>query len=319
MSQPAAGDITPVCGGPDTGPKSVGWEGGAMQVQAARGRAAAISAVGFMAFGPSIVKKVSMDEIAFVFWRLAVAALLYGILLLASGKRLSLDDIRRSTLGGLLFGVNLVFFIFALRRTSAANAVVIWSLQPVVLLAVAGPMFGERPSRTIYGWSVVAFGGVVLAMYGSDASGVATRQGDLLALVMMLLFSAYYVASKRARETVASANYQLALTLVALVTVVPFALVMEGGVALPESDDWFLIIAMAALPGAGHLLTNYAHGHTTLTMMSLINLLFTAVAPLYAWWLVGERIGGLQAVGLGIVMASLAFVVTRPVEVLDRA
>ena len=104
-----------------------------------------------MALGPSIVKKVSMDEIAFVFWRLAVAALLYGIVLLASGKRLSLHDIRRSMLGGLLFGVNLVFFIFAMRRTSAANAVVIWSLQPVVLLAVAGPMFGERPSRTIYG------------------------------------------------------------------------------------------------------------------------------------------------------------------------
>ena len=271
-----------------------------------------------MALGPSIVKKVSMDEIAFVFWRLAVAALLYGIVLLASGKRLSLHDIRRSMLGGLLFGVNLVFFIFAMRRTSAANAVVIASLQPVVLLAVAGPMFGERPDRAIYGWSVVAFGGVVLAMYSSGASGVATRQGDLLALVMMLLFSAYYVASKRARETIASANYQLALTLVALVAVLPFALVMEGGVALPGSDDWFLIVAMAALPGTGHLLTNYAHGHTTLTMMSLINLLFTAVAPLYAWWLVGERIGGLQAVGLGVVMAALAFVVTRPVEVVDR-
>ena len=290
-----------------------------MQVQAARGRAAAISAVGFMALGPSIVKKVSMDEIAFVFWRLAVAALLYGIVLLASGKRLSLHDIRRSMLGGLLFGVNLVFFIFALRLTSAANAVVISSLQPVVLLAVAGRMFGERPNRTIYGWAVVAFGGVVLAMYGSGASGVATRQGDLLAVALMLLFSAYYVVSKRSRETVASVNYQLALTLVALVAVVPLALVMEGGVALPGGDDWFLVIAMAALPGGGHLLTNYAHGHTTLTMMSLINLLFTAVAPLYAWWLVGERIGGLQAVGLGVVMASLAFVVTRPVEIVERA
>ena len=286
-----------------------------MQVQAVRGRAAAISAVGFMAFGPSIVKKVSMDGVAFVFWRLAVAAVFYVIVLLASGSRLSREDIRRSTLGGLLFGMNMVFFIFALRRTSAANAVVISSLQPVVLLAVAGRMFGERPNRTIYGWSLVAFGGVVLAMYGSGASGVATRQGDLLAVALMLLFSAYYVASKRARETVASANYQLALTLVA---VVPFALVMEGGVALPGGDDWALIVAMAALPGAGHLLTNYAHGHTTLTMMSLINLLFTAVAPLYAWWLVGERIGGLQAVGLGVVMASLAFVVTRPVEVVDR-
>ncbi|MGZ0185688.1 MAG: EamA family transporter, partial [Acidimicrobiales bacterium] len=100
-----------------------------MQVQAARGRAAAISAVGFMAFGPSIVKKVSMDEVAFVFWRLAVAAVFYAIVLLASGSRLSREDIRRSTLGGLLFGMNMVFFIFALRRTSAANAVVISSLQ----------------------------------------------------------------------------------------------------------------------------------------------------------------------------------------------
>ena len=290
-----------------------------MQVQAVRGRAAAISAVGFMAFGPSIVKKVSMDGVAFVFWRLAVAAVFYAIVLLASGSRLSREDIRRSTLGGLLFGMNMVFFIFALRRTSAANAVVISSLQPVVLLAVAGRMFGERQSRTIYGWSLVAFGGVVLAMYSSGASGVATRQGDLLALVMMLQFSAYYVVSKRARETIALANYQLALTLVALVAVLPFALVMEGGVALPGSDDWFLIVAMAALPGTGHLLTNYAHGHTTLTMMSLINVLFTAVAPLYAWWLVGERIGGLQAVGLGVVMASLAFVVTRPVEIVERA
>ena len=287
-----------------------------MQDRAARGRAAAIAAVGFMALGPSIVKKVAMDEMAFVFWRLAIAALLYGIVVIASGKRLSLDDVRRSVVGGLLFGINLVFFIFAMRRTSAANAVVIASLQPVVLLAVAGPMFGERPDRAIYGWSVVAFGGVVLAMYASDASGVATRQGDLLALIMMLLFSAYYVASKRARRTVDSANYQLALTVVAAVAVLPFALVIEGGLAL--GGDWVLVVAMAVLPGTGHLLTNYAHGHTSLTMMSLINLLFTAVAPLYAWWLVGERIGGLQAVGMGVVMAALAFVVTRSVKVVGR-
>ncbi|MEE3103102.1 MAG: hypothetical protein VX316_05050, partial [Actinomycetota bacterium] len=74
-----------------------------MQDRAARGRAAAIAAVGFMALGPSIVKKVAMDEMAFVVWRLAIAALLYGIVVIASGKRLSLDDVRRSVVGGLLF------------------------------------------------------------------------------------------------------------------------------------------------------------------------------------------------------------------------
>ena len=62
-----------------------------MQDRAASGRAAAIAAVGFMALGPSFVKKVAMDEMAFVVWRLAVAALLYGIAVIASGKRRSLD------------------------------------------------------------------------------------------------------------------------------------------------------------------------------------------------------------------------------------
>jgi drug/metabolite transporter (DMT)-like permease len=71
---------------------------------------------------------------------------------------------------------------------------------------------------------------------------------------------------------------------------------------------------MAALPGTGHLLTNYAHAHVTLTVMGLINLLFTVIAPLYAWWLLDEAIGGVQALGIAVVMATLAMVVTRPAE-----
>ena len=105
--------------------------------------------------------------------------------------------------------------------------------------------------------------------------------------------------------------------MVAAVAMLPVALIAEGGPALPSGENWVLIAAMAVLPGTGHLLTNFAHGHVTLTQMSLISLLFTAVAPLYAWWLVGERVVGQQAVGMAVVMAALAFVVTRPVEVVD--
>jgi len=39
-----------------------------------------------------------------------------------------------------------------------------------------------------------------------------------------------------------------------------------------------------------------------------------ALVPFYAWWLVGETLGGLQAVGVGLVIATLAMVVARPVE-----
>jgi len=228
------------------------------------------------------------------------------------------EDLRRSALGGVVFGVNLIFFILAFRRTSALNAVVIAALQPAVLLLAGSRLFGERPHRSVYGWSALAFAGVVLAMVSADASGVATRWGDFLALITMLLFSSFYVISKRARVEMDSSTYQLALTLVSAVTVVPFALVFEGSVAIPVGDDWWLVLAMAAVPGTGHLLTNFAHGYVSLTMMSLINLGFPAIAPLYAWWLVGEEIGGMQAVGMGLVMFALGFVVTRPVEVIGQ-
>lgn len=282
------------------------------------GRGAAIGAVGFMAFGPSIVKKVEMEEMAFVFWRLGIAAAFYAVVLILAGNRLRWIDLKRSAVGGVIFAVNLVFFILSMRRTSAVNAVVIASLQPVLLLAVGHRLFGERPHRSVYLGAAVAFVGVVVAMAGSGASGVATWSGDLMAFVTMVLFAAYYVASKQARAEMDSITYQLSLTVVATVVLLPIALVVEGGVALPSDGDWWMVAAMAVIPGTGHLLTNFAHGHVTLTQMSLISLLFTAVAPLYAWWLIGERIVSQQGVGMAVVLIALSFVVTRPVEVVAR-
>ncbi len=279
------------------------------------GNGAVVLSVALMSFGPSIVKLVDMAEMSFMFWRLAMAAALYAVILVASGSRVTWDDLRRSALGGIVFGVNMVLFIVTMRRTSAVNAVVISSLQPIVLMAAGARLFGERPHRSVYGWGVLAFCGVVVAVVASDAGGVATPEGDVLAVVMMLTYAAYMVVSKRARTGMDSSTYQLALTVVALATVLPVALVVEGGVAMPRADDWWLLVAMAALPGTGHLLVNVAHGYTTLTMVSLVNLSFTAVAPLYAWWLVGEEIGGVQALGMALVVVALGFVVTRPVEV----
>jgi drug/metabolite transporter (DMT)-like permease len=260
------------------------------------------------------VKISDLPEARFVLWRLVLAAVFYGLISMASGDRPSRSELRHALWGGLVFAVNLVFFVAAMRRTSAANAVVIGALQPVVLLGLAGPLFGERPRRALYGWSLLAIGGVAVAMYGSEGDGVATRFGDLLALVGMLLFCLYYVVSKRARTEVGSVSYQLGLTVVAALVMVPVALVSGHGVAPPSGGDWWPVALMALIPGTGHLLINYAHAHVPLALMGLINLLFVALVPFYAWWLVGETLGGLQAVGVGLVIATLAMVVARPVE-----
>ena len=265
-----------------------------------------------MAFGPIIIKISDLAELRFVFWRLAAALVVYLAYLVVSGSRLTVAALRTSFWGGILFGVNLVLFVTFMRRTSATHAVVMGSLQPIVLLGVAGPLFGERPRRSLYLWSLLAIGGVVLSLQGGDPSGVATVEGDVLAFFGMLLWCSYYVVSKRARMTLDSTVYQLCLTLVATIVILPAALISGHGVAPPSGADWWPVLLMAAIPGTGHLLTNYAHAHVTLTMMGLINLLFTVITPLYAWWLVDEALGGVQALGIVVVVATLAVVVTRP-------
>lgn len=278
------------------------------------GRSLAVGATALLAIGPSIVKLSDLPETRFILWRLVLASVFYGLISVASGDRPSRSDLRHSLWGGLVFSVTMVFFVAAMRRTSAANVVVIGALQPVLLLSLAGPLFGERPRKALYGWSALAIGGVAVAMYGSGGDGVATRFGDLLALGAMLLISLYYLISKRARTEVGSVSYQLGLTLVAAVAMVPMALVSGHGVALPSGGDWWPVALMALIPGTGHLLTNYAHAHVPLALMGLINLLFVGLVPFYAWLLVGETLGGLQAIGVGVLIGTLAMVVTRPVE-----
>ena len=285
-----------------------------MQQKIVIGRGAALLSVLLLAAGPSIVKISDLPEMTFIFWRLLAAAAGYWVAMKLVGGKLGIKEFRGSLKGGVVFGVNLVFFVMAMRRTSAANAVMIGTLQPVVLLAAAGPLFGEKPQKIVYFWSVIAMGGVAFSTYASDTTGIATRQGDLLALIGMLLFSAYYVVSKRAREELDSMTYQLGLTLAAAITILPFAFAFGHGISPPSGGEWWPVLLMALIPGAGHWLTNYAHAHVPLVTMSLVNLLFTVIAPIYAWILVDEELGGLQALGMAFVLIALTQVVIKPIE-----
>ena len=122
-----------------------------MDRQVVIGRGAATLAVVLMAFGPIIVKVSDLAEFRFIFWRLMAALVVYLAVLFARGGRVTLAALRMSFWGGLLFSLNLVLFVIFMRRTSATHAVIMSSLQPVVLFGVAGPLFGERPRRSLYG------------------------------------------------------------------------------------------------------------------------------------------------------------------------
>lgn len=276
------------------------------------GRVSSVIAITLMALAPSIIKLSEMEIFRLIFWRLLVASFFYLNLYIFSRRKFSFKEIRLSLVGGLVFGFQLILFFSSIRETSVLNAMVIGSLQPIIFLFIATRFFNERPSRSIYYWSFLSLAGTALTIQTGREEGVTSLSGDVLAFFGMLLFCLYFVISKKARTEIDSVPYQLWLTIFALLPVAIAALSFGEGLSPPTGEEWLPVLIISLIPGTGHLLQNFAHGHVSLVLMGLINLLAVAIVPLYAWWLLEEKPGLVQLIGIGIVIGTLAMVVSRP-------
>ena len=276
------------------------------------GRVSSVVAITLMALAPSVIKLSEMEIFRLIFWRLLVASFFYLNLYIFTKRKLSFKEVRFSLIGGLVFGIQLILFFSSVRETSVLNAMVIGSLQPIIFLFIATRFFNEKPSRSIYYWSFLSLAGTALTIQTGREAGVTSLSGDVLAFFGMLMFCLYFVVSKKARTEIDSVPYQLWLTIFALIPVSIAAFSFGEGLSPPTGKEWFPVLIISLIPGTGHLLQNFAHGHVSLVLMGLINLLAVAIVPLYAWWLLAEKPGLVQLVGIAIVVGTLAMVVSRP-------
>jgi drug/metabolite transporter (DMT)-like permease len=272
---------------------------------------AAVFSVVLQSLGPIFVRKAGLPGLAFAFYRMALAAAVYAVLAQLIRRPLTLRAIRSSIPGGLCFAFNIATFFIAVQRTSVANATIIGALQPVALLMVVNRLFGERPTTRDVVWTVVSIGGVGIVVLGSSSADTGDPVGDLFAFAAMLGYAAYYVASMRARTTLGTIEYQSALSLVALVVLTPVVFI-AGTEMATTSMSWFWLAAMVALPGSGHLLTNFAHPFVRLSLMSVLTLFAPVGSTILAWALLDEKLVPVQLVGMVITIGALAVMVRAP-------
>ena len=266
-------------------------------------------AVLVQSFGPVIVRKIDLGGLAVGFNRCWMGALFTVALLYLKGERLSWHIIKHSAPGGLTFALNIATFFVAVKRTSIANASVIAAMQPLFLMLIVNRVFGERPKAAHWVYSAVAMVGVVLVVRGSTNAKTGDPFGDFLAFVAMLLFGAYFLASKRARKTLTTFEYQTGLLIVATVAMLPMVLLSGSSIRVDRGIDWFWLSMMVLLPGSGHLLTNYALAHIPLIVPAVLNLFVPAGSTLLAWVLVDERLLPVQVAGVVVVVGALAIMI----------
>jgi drug/metabolite transporter (DMT)-like permease len=242
-------------------------------------------------------------------YRIWLGAVVVAVAFVASGGRITWQLLRTSFLGGIAFTADLVLFFSAVQETSIANATVIGALQPLLVLLVAGRLFGERARFVEIGWGAVALGGTALVVLGGDGGGANSLYGDLLAVGALVSWTAYFIFTKTARLELSAFEYLTGMAIVAAVVVLPLPLLFDGTIASTNTSGWLTIAYIALINGLlGHFLMAFAHGHVTLLTMSLLTLAIPVLSAAAAAIWIDEPLTFVQIGGMAVVLVALAFV-----------
>jgi drug/metabolite transporter (DMT)-like permease len=254
-----------------------------------------------------------VNGIVLGFHRLWIGAIAVLLVFYATGGRLSRQTLRTSFWGGVLFGLDIIFFFSAIKLTTVANATIVGALQPALLLYVGARWFGERVNTALIGLTVVAISGAGIVAIGSASGGSEdwSLVGDLCALAALASWTGYFIASKRARASLSSLEYLAAFLVIATVVVAPVAMVAPGPFD-PGAEGWLIVFVVAVLSGGvGHFLMNFAHPHIPLYLASLLTLAVPVMSTTVALLFLDEPLNGIQVLGMAVVLVAVGLVVLR--------
>jgi drug/metabolite transporter (DMT)-like permease len=257
-----------------------------------------------------IVKIVRAPALTFAFYRLWLGSVAMLAVLLVTGRRLSWATVRRALPSGILFGLNLALFFSAIKRTSVADVLILAALQPALTLIVAGPLFGERVGVHEVVWTTFSLAGVAMVIVGSSGTPVWSLTGDLLAVGSLLVWTTYWILSKKVRQSVPAIEYMSTVTVVAALFVTPVWLV-SGQSAAMRWQDWLWILLFVAGAQAGHSVMAWSHEQIDVSISSLLTLAEPVVSSVAALLLLGEPLPALSIAGGLVALVAVGAVVQR--------
>jgi drug/metabolite transporter (DMT)-like permease len=245
------------------------------------------------------------------FYRLWIAAFILTAIVYATGRRLTWTNIRASWLGGIFLAGNMAMFFSAVKVTSVANVTVIGAFQPALVLLAARRLFGERTGRWDVLWIILAITGVSIAVLGQGATRPHSLSGDLMAVVALLCWSAYWLVSKHARASHNAMEYTAGVTIMASIVMTPVVLLSGQSLTRVRTGDWIWIILMAIVPGGAHLVMNWAHRYVDASVSSAFACLNPLVAAVAAFLILNQPLGAVQILGLIVAIAAIAVIAAR--------
>jgi drug/metabolite transporter (DMT)-like permease len=268
--------------------------------------------------GNILARQPDLSGVQLAFWRLTLSSLCYAAIVLVRRGRLTWVQFRACLPPAVMMGLWLITLYEAIKSTTVTNVSMIVSLAPVLLLWSAARRFAEPVSLKLLGLVAAALAGTALVLFGSTSVPTWSLRGDGLAVLSLLIFSANMVLTKEARQKVGAMELQAVVWIVAMIVVAPPAALVGEGLSMPDATTWLWVFMLLAVPGSGELLMNWAHKHVRISVSSMALLGAPPITMVGAALFLDEPIKLAQVIGGTIVIAALAAVIRRDIQLTAR-
>ena len=274
-----------------------------------------VGAIG-ISFSPILVRLSELGPTATAFHRVFLAAPLLWAVLLWSDRQGPPPGPARLwprrgeawllIAAGVAFAGDLGIWHWSVELTSVANATLLANLTPIFVTLAAWLLFGERIGGLFLVGLALALAGTAAMVRASFALDGAHVWGDALGVTTALFYTAYLLLLKRLRQTLSALAIMAWSTAITAICLLPAALVAGEALVAVTWSGWAVLVAIAWVSHVGGQgLIAFALAHLPASFSSVALLVQPVSAAVLAWILLGEALGGLQALGAAVVIAGI--------------
>jgi drug/metabolite transporter (DMT)-like permease len=260
--------------------------------------------VGF-SMSSTLAKKAESPGVLIAFWRMIVVSMVWSLLLAATGRRVRMADVRQVFIPGIFFGLNLAVFFTGVTHNSVANAALIGSLAPFLIVPLGAWLFRERFRSRALVFAAIAFCGVAVVLFNAPPIGDASLEGNLLGLLAMFLLVGYVVSTRHFRRGMDVTTFMATICPIAAVAVLPVALA-HGDVTGLSSTGWKYMLILTFTSGVvAQGLLVYAQRTIQIGTIGIAQEMQPALAVVWSVLILDETVNGWQVLGIATVVVGL--------------
>jgi drug/metabolite transporter (DMT)-like permease len=258
----------------------------------------------------TLVKRAESPGVLVAFWRMVTVSVVWNVVLWSTGRRVTMRDVRQVLVPGIFFGLNLAVFFAGATHNSVANAALIGSLAPFLIVPVGAWLFREYIDPRALVFAVVAFAGVTLVLLSAPPGGDASLEGNVFGVVAMLLLVGYVASTRHFRREMDVTTFMSAICPIAAMAVLPLA-IAHGDVFAMSATGWTFMLILTVTSGvAAQGLLVFAQKTIQIGTIGIAQVAQPALAVVWSFLLLGELVNDRQVAGIAVVSGGLlAFVV----------